>query len=166
MNQKQEDKKEIDRKNTIPNILILIIAINDKTSPTKLIEPGILRLANINNTRKTRIIKSNIKMESKYLEYVLLINKPANKNNAIDEKLWDKQMKKLLNKPHELNDKHETNTKFKCNIDEKAIIFFISKYRKQEQAIIDKPKNVKEIRNEVINSNEIMKEDIINLDKP
>ena len=75
-------------------------------------------------------------------------------------------MKKLLNKPHELNDKHETNTKFKCNIDEKAIIFFISKYRKQEQAIIDKPKNVKEIRNEVINSNEIMKEDIINLDKP
>ena len=68
-------------------ISILIIAINDKTSPTKLIEPGILRLANINNTRKTRIIKSNIKMESKYLEYVLLINKPANKNNAIDEKL-------------------------------------------------------------------------------
>lgn len=43
-----------------------------------------------------------------------------------------------LNKPHELNDKHETKTKFKCNIDEKAIIFFKSKYLNNEDVIINK----------------------------
>ncbi len=57
----------------------------------------------------------------------MLINKPANKNKAIDEKLWDNDINMALNKPQELNDNNATNTKFRCNIDEKAIIFFKSK---------------------------------------
>ena len=51
-----------------------------------------------------------------------MIIKPINKNKAIDEKLWDNEINIPLNIPHELNDKVATNTKFKCNIDEKAII--------------------------------------------
>lgn len=84
----------------------------------------------------------------------MLINKPANKNNAIDEKLCDNEINIPLNKPQELNDKHETKTKFKCNIDEKAIIFFKSKYLKQEHVIINTPNNVNVNKNVVKNCND------------
>jgi len=56
-----------------------------------------------------------------------------------------------LNNPIELNDKHEIKTKFKCNIDEKAIIFFKSKYLKQEHVIINTPNNVNVKNNELKN---------------
>ena len=42
------------------------------------------------------------------------------------EKLWDNDITNPLTKPHEFNDNNATNTKFKCNIEENAIIFFKS----------------------------------------
>jgi len=83
----------------------------------------------------------------------LLINNPANKNNAIDEKLWDNEINTALNKPELLNDNNDTNTKFKCNIDENAIIFFKSKYLKQEHVIIKHPINVNVSNSEIKNNN-------------
>ncbi len=83
-----------------------------------------------------------------------MINKPANKNDAIDEKLWANDINIPLNKPRELNDNNDANTKFKCNIDEKAIIFFKSKYRKQEHVIIKHPINVNVNNNEIKNNND------------
>ena len=128
--------------------------MKDNNSPIKLIEPGTLRFDSINNIKMLRIIKSNINIESIYREWVLLIIKPVNRNSDIDEKLCDKEMMIPLNKQHELNDKHETKTKFKCNIDEKAIIFFKSKYLKQEHVITNKPNNVKVNKKEVRNCND------------
>ena len=83
-----------------------------------------------------------------------MINKPADKNDAIDEKLWANGINIPLNKPQELNDNNDANTKFKCNIDEKAIIFFKSKYRKQEHVIIKHPINVNVNNKEIINNND------------
>tara|TARA_B110000240_G_C13116540_1_gene290729 strand:+ start:41 stop:298 length:258 start_codon:yes stop_codon:yes gene_type:complete len=84
----------------------------------------------------------------------LLIINPHNKNNAIDEKLCDNEIKIPLNKPHELNDKHETKTKFKCNIDEKAMIFFKSKYLKHVHVMISNPNNVRVNKKVVKNCND------------
>ena len=105
---------------------IEITAIKDNISPTKLRDPGTLRLANINNKSIERTIISNINNESRYLEYVLLISNPANKNKPIDEKLWDNEIKIPLNKPDELKEIIEDNARFRCKIEEKAIIFFKS----------------------------------------
>jgi hypothetical protein len=63
-------------------------------------------------------------------------------NRATEEKLWDNEINIPLSRPHELNDNNEASPKFKCNIDEKAINFFRSKYLKQEHAITNAPNNV------------------------
>jgi hypothetical protein len=57
-----------------------------------------------------------------------LISRPASINNPIEEKLCDNEINNPLNNPQLPNDKQEQNAKFKCKIEEKAIIFFKSKY--------------------------------------
>ena len=68
MNQNRLDRNDVNKKNMIQNESIDKIAIKDNISPIKLIEPGTLRLASINNTNIARSIKSNINIESIYLE--------------------------------------------------------------------------------------------------
>ena len=58
----------VNKKNIIQNVSIDKIDIKDNISPIKLIEPGTLRLASINNINIARSIKSNINIESIYLE--------------------------------------------------------------------------------------------------
>ena len=60
--------------------------IKARISLTRLKEPGKLRLASKKNINTSRKIESIKKKESKYLEQVLLINNPANKNKPTEEK--------------------------------------------------------------------------------
>jgi len=68
INHNKLDKNEINKKNIIYIVSIEIIDIKDNISPIKLIDPGTLRLASINNINIRRNIKSNINIESIYLE--------------------------------------------------------------------------------------------------
>jgi len=68
MNHNRLDRNDVNKKNIINSVSIEIIDIKDNNSPIKLIEPGTLRLASKNNTNRTRSIKSNINIESIYLE--------------------------------------------------------------------------------------------------
>lgn len=139
--------------------------IKANNSPTKLRDPGTLILIKSKNTNSKRKLQSIMNIESINLEYVLLINKPANKNKLIEEKLCANEIMIPLSNPHALNDKHETKARFKCKIEENAMIFFKSKYRKQEDAIIITPINVIKDRHNEKNCNDKKNVDKMNLDK-
>ena len=82
-----KERKRINKQNTAS---IEIIDNNAGISPIGLIEPGKLLLAsrkNNNNNRKIEDIKNN---ESNTLLLLLLIDKPINKEGAIDDKLCAK----------------------------------------------------------------------------
>ena len=108
------------------NKSIDIIDKKAKISPIKLIEPGKLLLDSINNNKIMRDILDKKKSTSNNLVLTLLINKPINKESAIDDKLWDKLITIAHTIPLLFKDKIELNVKFKCNIEENAIIFFKS----------------------------------------
>ena len=74
----------------------------------------------------------------------MLITRPARRNSPTEEKLCDRDINMPLKSPHELNDSREAKDRFKWRIDEKAIIFFRSKYLKQEQATISSPNSVQD----------------------
>jgi len=116
--------------NKLNNTSILIIDNNAKISPIWLIELGKLLLAGKKNDNNNRKIEDIKKKESNNLVLVLLINKPIDKNSAIDDKLWDKGITIALYKPLEFEDNIEWKVKFKCNIEDNAIVFFKSWYLK------------------------------------
>ena len=142
---------------------IEMIAINARTSPIELKEPGKLRLVSEENNNKPRPKLSIKEKGSKNLEKVLLIKQPANKNNPIEEKEWAKEVIIPHRTPLEFKETIETKVRFECVIEDKAIIFFKSKYRKQEQEIIKTAIKEKEIRKEDKNKIIKKKEDKINL---
>lgn len=108
------------------NILIDIIDKKANISPIKLIVPGKLLLDSIKNNKINRFILDKKKSTSNNLLLTLLINKPINKESAIDDKLCDKLIIIPVNIPLLFKDKIELNVKFKCNIEENAITFFKS----------------------------------------
>ena len=73
-NHNRLDKNDVAKKNIAYSSSMEIIDVNDSNSPIKLIQPGTLRLASINNNNNTRNIKSNINIESIYL--ILSYTKP------------------------------------------------------------------------------------------
>jgi hypothetical protein len=68
MNHNRLERNAVIKKNIIYSVSIDTIEIKDNNSPKKLIEPGTLRLASKNNANNTRSTKSNINIESIYLE--------------------------------------------------------------------------------------------------
>ncbi len=88
------------------------------------------------------------------------------KNKDKEEKEWEIQIIIPANIDKELNDNKLIRLKFKCKIEENAIIFFKSKYRKQEQETIIQPNKVIDIIRQDRNRKQREKEMIINLNKP
>lgn len=114
----------------------------------------------ISNPRNWVFIK---KKESQYRLYVLLINKPHNKNKDEEVKPCEILIRIPLNNPLQFKLKIDTRDRFKCKIEEKAIIFFKSKYRKHENDATIIPIRVKQIINEDKNRKDKKNELKINL---
>lgn len=110
------------------------------------------------------------KKESKYLEYVLLLITAANRNRPTTEKPCEIEIIIPLNNPFIFKLKRATRERFKCEIEEKAIIFFKSKlvYLKTVRETTIRPirVNEKEITKEDRNLRERKNELKINLNKP
>ena len=97
---------------------IEMIAINARTSPIELKEPGKLRLVSEENNNKPRPKLSIKEKGSKNLEKVLLIKQPANKNNPIEEKEWAKEVIIPHRTPLEFKETIETKVRFETKRNE------------------------------------------------
>lgn len=88
------------------------------------------------------------------------------RDRDIEENPWETEINIPLNIELEFILKIDTREEFRCKIEEKAIIFFKSKYRKHELKATIIPTKVKETINEDNNRIDKKKELITNLIKP